>query len=90
MTRLGIIVATVLNNSVNLRWSKGLAWKWLRGLATNAALTSVFAFTCTYKYRGQGIFTLHTHYAVLLRFLIKTYERPLKTHGRIPLVLCQA
>lgn len=38
MTRLGIIVATGLNNSVNPRQSKGLAWKWLRGLAANAAL----------------------------------------------------
>lgn len=32
----------------------------------------------------------HTHYAVILHFPVKTYESLLKTHGRIPLVLCQA
>ena len=99
MTRLGIIVVTGLNSNVNLRQSKGLAWKWLRGLAANTALapalkTSIYAFTYPHKCRRQGIPAhaahTHTHYAVIRRFLIKTYERLLKTHGRIPLVLCQA
>lgn len=102
MTRLGIIVVTGLNNNINLRQSKGLAWKWLRGLAANAALdpvheTSAHGLTHTQKQKREDIFThtharTHTpsHYAVILRFPIKTYERLLKTHGRIPLVLCQA
>lgn len=41
MTRLGIIVVTGLNNNVNLRKTEDQAWKWLRGLATNAALDPV-------------------------------------------------
>lgn len=41
MTRLGIIVVTGLNNNVNLRKTEDQAWKWLRGLASNAALHPV-------------------------------------------------
>lgn len=100
LTRLGIIVVTGLNNNVNLRQSKDLAWKWLRGLAANAALDPVHetSMPSHVHTRRQDIHTqrvhahthTHRHYAVILRFPIKTYERLLKTHGRIPLVLCQA
>lgn len=96
MTRLGIIVLTGLNNSVNLGKSKGLALKWLRGLAANAALAprmkqvSMPSHIHTNAKDKAHSHRVHTHYVVVSRFLIKTYERLLKTHGRIPLVVCQA
>lgn len=97
MTRLGIIVLTGLDNSVNLIQSKGLAWKWLRGLAANAALAlrmkqvSLPSHIHTNaKDKAYSHRVAHTHIVVVPRFLIKTYERLLKTHGRIPLVVCQA
>lgn len=68
MTRLGIIVATGLNNSVNPRQSKGLAWKWLRGLAANAALAprtkqvSMPSHIHTQMRETRRIHTAHTLY----------------------------
>lgn len=74
MTRLGIIVVTGLNNNINLRQSKGLAWKWLRGLAANAALdpvhkTSAHGLTHTQKQKREDIFT-HTHPHIMQSFCV--------------------